>query len=159
MTDYSTYLAYLREQERHMIQLTHDWSAINSGSFHLEGLERMAKALADNFHWLGGEQEMIDLPPLESVTKGEVEFRALGQALRIKKRPNAPVQVFLGGHMDTVFGKDHPFQTPRFLNEISPRAGRSGGGNAASEDSPQLTSPASGRRNALQSLTALARPT
>lgn len=118
MTDYTPYLAYLHEQERHMIQLTYDWSAVNSGTFHLEGLARMAKILADNFHWLGGEMEMIDLPPLESVNRqGEVETRPLGQALRVRKRPDAPIQVYLGGHMDTVFGKDHAFQAARFVDE------------------------------------------
>lgn len=101
-----------------MIQLTYDWSKVNSGTFNLDGLARMAKIMADNFHWLGGEMQMLDLPPLESVNKkGEVESRPLGQALRVKKRPDAPIQVFLGGHMDTVFAKEHAFQEPTFLDE------------------------------------------
>tara|TARA_B100001179_G_C18563758_1_gene391817 strand:- start:387 stop:1382 length:996 start_codon:yes stop_codon:yes gene_type:complete len=43
----------------------------------------------------------------------------VGQALRVRKRPDAPFQVFLGGHMDTVFGKDHPFQTPIYNDDVT----------------------------------------
>jgi glutamate carboxypeptidase len=35
----------------------------------------------------------------------------LGKALRITKRPQAPLRVFAGIHMDTVYPPDHPFQT------------------------------------------------
>ncbi len=114
---YLPYLSRIREQEREMIQLTFDWSAINSGSYHTEGLARMIEALDERFHWLGGQSERLDLPPMASVNaRGEIEEIALGQALRIRKRPEAKLQIFLGGHMDTVFGRDHPFQMPRYLN-------------------------------------------
>ncbi len=113
---YQPYLDFIAEQEQHMMQLVHDWSAINSGSYHLEGLARMLDVLADNFLWLDGVVERIDLPPMQQVNDaGEVVDVPLGQALRIRKRPDAPLQVFLGGHMDTVFGKDHPFQAPAFV--------------------------------------------
>jgi glutamate carboxypeptidase len=33
--------------------------------------------------------------------------------LRLRQRPDAPLQVFLGGHLDTVFAAAHPFQHAR----------------------------------------------
>jgi glutamate carboxypeptidase len=41
----------------------------------------------------------------------------VGRALRLRKRPDAPLQVFLAGHMDTVFGKAHPFQVARLVDD------------------------------------------
>ena len=49
--------------------------------------------------------------------QGERVQHPLGQALRIKKRPEAPLQVFLCGHMDTVFEKEHHFQKVRYIDE------------------------------------------
>ena len=115
---YQPYLDAIAAQEQHLIHLTQSWSAINSGSYHLEGLARMRQALEDNFLWLQADTtERIDLAPMRSVdAQGEVQDVPLGQALRFRKRPDAPLQIFLGGHYDTVFGADHPFQTPRFLD-------------------------------------------
>lgn len=115
---YAPYLDWIDSQSQHMVHLTEQWSRINSGSYHRDGLARMLKALEDNFLWLNAAIERITLPPLEAVdSKGNVVPIPVGQALRIRKRPEAPIQVFLGGHMDTVFGVDHPFQEPKFLNE------------------------------------------
>ena len=36
---------------------------------------------------------------------------AHGRNLHLVVRPDAPVQLLLTGHMDTVFAADHPFQT------------------------------------------------
>ncbi len=99
-----------------MMQLTYDWSAINSGSYNVSGLQKMASVLADNFLWLGGQEERLALPPLRKLQdNGEMAEIPQGEALRIRKRPHAPVQILLAGHMDTVFGEDHPFQLPEFV--------------------------------------------
>lgn len=115
LSPYQPYLDFIRTQEQHMIQLTHDWSAINSGSYHVEGLCRMADTLSSHFAWLGGQEERLALPPLHQVDDaGEMAEIPLGEALRIRKRPDAPLQILLAGHMDTVFGRDDPFQAPCF---------------------------------------------
>ncbi|MFX8731619.1 M20/M25/M40 family metallo-hydrolase, partial [Acinetobacter baumannii] len=36
--------------------------------------------------------------------------------LSLTVRPDAPIQLLLTGHMDTVFAADHPFQTARWLD-------------------------------------------
>ena len=110
---YDDALAFIDSQYEHMKQLVHDWSAINSGSLHLAGLKQMRSALKDNFLWLNAEMEELELCPMAVINaKGEEEYQTLGNALRIRKRPDAPLQVFLCGHYDTVFGKDHHFQKP-----------------------------------------------
>ena len=91
---YRDYLDWIDSQSQHMIHLTESWSRINSGSYHLEGLARMLKALEDNFLWLNGEMEQIELKPLQSVdTDGHLVDIPMGKALRIRKRPQAPIQM------------------------------------------------------------------
>lgn len=108
---YQPYLKWIDSQHETMVQLLLDWAEINSGSHHLAGLDRMRQALMDGFGILGGEMEEISLDSLEAVdSKGEICQVPLGKALRIIKRSQARYRVFLGGHMDTVFGADHPFQ-------------------------------------------------
>src|SRR5437764_196649 len=81
------------------------WSAINSGSHHLAGLERMAAALGEAFGHLGGELRWIDLTPAQLVdATGKVIPQPLGRALQIVKRPQAPRRALLAIHYDTVYG-------------------------------------------------------
>jgi len=91
---YAPYLDWIDSQSQHMVHLTEQWSRINSGSYHRDGLARMLKALEDNFLWLNAAIERITLPPLEAVdSKGNVVPIPVGQALRIRERPEAPIQV------------------------------------------------------------------
>jgi len=63
------------------------------------------------FECLGGQISQIPLPPQTIVdVKGQSIQNPLAAAISIRKRPQAPVQAFLGIHMDTVYGPDHPFQ-------------------------------------------------
>jgi glutamate carboxypeptidase len=113
-----TQLDWIDSQQQHMVFLTESWSKINSGSYNVAGVRNMREALADNFHWLGGEAEVLNCAPMTRIdAKGQEVSVDLAEALSIRKRPNAPIQVLLVGHMDTVFGVDHPFQTPHFLSE------------------------------------------
>lgn len=104
-------ISWLQEQEKDMLCLLETWVQINSGSYHLEGLSTMAKALHSAFSPLQGEVSFL---PLASHTTlddtGKVQPIPLGCALHItKKRAGKPI-VFFGGHMDTVYGQNHPFQ-------------------------------------------------
>jgi glutamate carboxypeptidase len=93
------------------------WSAINSGSRNLVGLDRMATALFAAVAPLGGNAALRDAAPVDSVdAAGRVIAQAHGRNLHAVKRPDAPVRVLLTGHMDTVFAADHPFQTSRWLD-------------------------------------------
>lgn len=95
------------EMTKRLIQ----WCEVNSGSDNLEGLERMLGIIEEAFDELPGTAECISLPPMrEFHPSGEAVFRPVGKAYRRRCRPEAPIQVLLCGHMDTVFGRDHPFQ-------------------------------------------------
>ena len=56
--------------------------------------------------------------PVESVdSAGGVNIIERGDHLHVRVRPEAPVQLLLTGHMDTVFAVDHPFQTLKWLED------------------------------------------
>ena len=88
------------------------WAAVNSGSRNLEGLEAVAGLLADAFAALPGDLSLLDPNPVEAVdANGALVALPHGRNLHLKVRPDAPVQLLLTGHMDTVFAVDHPFQS------------------------------------------------
>lgn len=96
-----------------MIARTEAWSRVNSGSLEIAGLDRMAALLVDAFAALPGAVERVPLAPSERVrADGVIEPRAHTDAIRTRVRPEAPVQIALTGHYDTVFAASHPFQTP-----------------------------------------------
>ena len=100
-----------------MLDQVRAWAAINSGTANLDGLGRMAAALADAFAALPGEIALVEPEPAERVTPaGRVEPLDHGRHLHLTVRPQAPVQMLFTGHMDTVYPADHPFQNQRFLD-------------------------------------------
>lgn len=116
--NYKADLAYLDDARTPMTAILRDWCAINSGSSNLDGLKAMHGALAEAFSELGAEVETVPSHPHPIVTReGETVEQPVGDMLRLVKRPQAPVRVLLTGHMDTVFGADHPFQSEKFLDD------------------------------------------
>src|SRR5438045_1273379 len=96
------------------------WSAVNSGSRNLAGLERMAELLVDAFSALPGVLRLEAPHRVETVDSAGRTVRVEhGRHLHLSVRPTAPVQLLLTGHMDTVFAADHPFQQTRWLNDGS----------------------------------------
>lgn len=113
LATYQPQLDWLATQREPMIALTEQWSSINSGSYNLEGLRTMRAVLAEAFAPLGGTEEVIPLAPITQINaRGKAVEVPMAEALRITKRPEAPLQILLVGHMDTVYGIDHPFQKP-----------------------------------------------
>lgn len=101
-----------------MLAQTRQWCAINSGSHNLDGLAAMAALLADAFAILPGKVSLIDAVPGEAIDQqGKGRPLAFGRNLHVRVRPQAPVQLLLTGHMDTVFGPDHPFQLAADLDD------------------------------------------
>ncbi len=92
------------------------WAATNSGTSNLAGLKHVAGQLADAFAALPGDMRLVAPDPVESVdSAGQVRTIERGEHLHLRVRPDAPVQLLLTGHMDTVFAIDHPFQTLQWL--------------------------------------------
>lgn len=101
-----------------MLVQVEQWAATNSGTGNLAGLKHVAGQLADAFAALPGNLRLVAPDPVESVdAAGHVRTIERGEHLHLRVRPDAPVQLLLTGHMDTVFGIDHPFQTVKWLEE------------------------------------------
>ncbi len=101
-----------------MLDRVQSWCAINTGTGHLEGLEKQAAALAEAFSALPGEVQLVDPAPVTGIAADGSEFeKANGQHLVLRVRPTANRRILLTGHIDTVFPKDHPFQLQTWLED------------------------------------------
>lgn len=89
-----------------------EWANVNSGSRNAAGLEAVLTLLEAEARRLPAE--VVRVPTAGSTTvadDGSVRAEAHADALRITARPDAPVQVVLTGHYDTVFPAESPFQS------------------------------------------------
>ena len=93
------------------------WAGINSGSRNLDGLALVTDAIGAAFAVLPGEMVRIEPARVEAVDASGKKFDLPhGQHLHLTVRPEAPLQILLTGHMDTVFAADHPFQALTWLD-------------------------------------------
>ena len=107
-----------RAADAPMLAQVEAWAAVNSGSRNLDGLAKMARIYADEFAKLPGEVRLLDPAPVDAMAAdGELQALQHGQNLHLRVRPDAPVQLLFTGHMDTVYGADHPFQTLSWREE------------------------------------------
>jgi glutamate carboxypeptidase len=99
-----------------MLARVEEWARVNSGSRNLDGLATMAGLLADAFSALPGEVRLDEPARVEAMeADGSLRPVAHGRNLHLSVRPEAPVRLLLTGHMDTVYGADHPFQRLEWL--------------------------------------------
>lgn len=115
-TKYNKYLEQIRSQSKEMAKTLLRWSNQNSFTDNVEGLARMAELLRSDFALLGGTEKMIAVPSRTKIDdQGKLSKCPQGQALQITKRPKAPIQILLAGHMDTVFPPESPFQQAKIV--------------------------------------------
>jgi glutamate carboxypeptidase len=99
-----------------MLSQVQIWAGINSGTGNLKGLGATISLLADAFGSLHGKVEQVEPAPVERVlADGSIVEIEHGRHLVTTVRPDAPIQLLLTGHMDTVFAVDHPFQEQKWL--------------------------------------------
>jgi glutamate carboxypeptidase len=91
--------------------LLEQWCAINSGSGHAAGLARMRAALRERFA-ASFPGATITEPPTDAPGHNPPGTRALS----VRRRPEAPIQVLLNGHYDTVYEATDPFQSCRWTD-------------------------------------------
>lgn len=104
-------LQRIAESQTRMREQLIEFSNINSGSFHVAGVNRFGAAMQELLAPLAASSELIALDDFQATANdGNALRKPIGKALRLRQRPDAPLQVFLGGHLDTVFAADHPFQ-------------------------------------------------
>ena len=111
--DVAPLLDTLDDAAEAMVARTETWSAINSGSFELAGLERMRTPLLDACSALPGDLQVVTLQPSQRIKPdGDAAEIHHGASIRLRVRPEAPIQIALTGHYDTVFPAAHAFQKP-----------------------------------------------
>lgn len=116
--DYTPWLDWLDSRRDSMLVQTIELAEINSGSLNAEGVNRVLSRLQHYTEALGGIYETLPVSPYTLIDQqGEPQTFALGNALRIRKRPEAPIQILLCAHMDTVFSIDHPFQSTHRIDD------------------------------------------
>jgi glutamate carboxypeptidase len=107
-----TVLDHVAAREASIIGRAVDWAGINSGSRNAAGLNAMLDLLEAEARRLPAE--VVRIPTQGSTTVGDdgaVRAEAHADALQITARPEAPVQVVLTGHYDTVFPAESGFQS------------------------------------------------
>ncbi len=102
----------LNDRQDDMVKTTIAWSEVNTGSHNLDGLKTFAPRLADAFSVLSARIDLEETKPFDLInTKGETEACQTGPIVRVKARAEAPIQIIMSGHYDTVFPKHSGFDT------------------------------------------------
>lgn len=117
--DHKRWLDWLDGRRDAMLAHVLDWSAVNSGTTHLAGLDRMAESLTQAFQALGpGTAEAVPLPDAEEIgPDGAPRAVRHGKLLRFVFNEGANRRALMVIHYDTVFPADSPFQTPRQVDD------------------------------------------
>ena len=98
--------------EADLIERAVSWANVNSGSDHAEGLQATLALLEAEARRLPAEVVRVPTQGFATVADdGSVRPQARADALKIIARPEAPIQVVLTGHYDTVFPADSSFQS------------------------------------------------
>ncbi len=111
MANLDTYLSPLDDASPRMTERTTLWSAINSGTNNVAGVEEVAAAIIPEFTKLGMNHKILPPAPVEALNdEGKIEPVPCGPVHHLSLRPEAEKRIMLVGHLDTVFPADHPFQ-------------------------------------------------
>ncbi len=107
-------LDHVAAREADIVRRAVDWAGVNSGSRNAAGLSTMLERLEAEAGQLPAQVRRLATESSTSVGEdGVARVEAHADALSVTCRPDAPVQVVLTGHYDTVFPVESPFQTVR----------------------------------------------
>lgn len=117
MKDDPATIDWIETQKEIMLARVIDWAEINSHSLNLNGLEVMYASLERDFSILQCQTKKIPLSPMTTISpQGQPTSLSLGSCLLLTKRPEAQIQLFFGGHMDTVYPVDSAFQNTEMID-------------------------------------------
>lgn len=111
-------LSRLDGREAELLARVTGWAQENTGSFNAGGLARLAPQIAAVAGELPGQVTLEDggaIPVVDA--QGRAGERPSGPVVQCVVRPQAPVQIVLTGHYDTVFAPEAGFNAVR---EIAP---------------------------------------
>ncbi len=99
-----TALDLIHSRQDAMIAKTVEWAKINTGSWNAVGLESFAPLLVEAFGELDAVVESHKTPAIEKINnQGDKTYFQSGPVITVTSRSDAPVQVVMTGHYDTVF--------------------------------------------------------
>jgi glutamate carboxypeptidase len=104
-------LDHVAARETAIVARAVDWANVNSGSRNASGLADVLALLEAEARRLPAE--VVRIPTQGSTAVGDdgsVRTEAHADALMITARPDAPIQVVLTGHYDTVFPAESAFR-------------------------------------------------
>jgi glutamate carboxypeptidase len=108
-------LALIARQQPDLIDTVQVWSDINTHSENLEGLAFFADTVVEYAKPLSFLKRPASA--VQAINKqGDSVPLAFGDNLYAHVRPDAPIQILLTGHMDTVFPVSAPFQKSAWLD-------------------------------------------
>jgi len=109
---------WIASQQQSMVDQLMHLSSINSGTGNLEGLATICDEYYQAFAPLSDSIEVLESKSVQRVNHlGQANFENYGKIISCVKREDAPIQILLVGHMDTVFPKDYHFQSPKIVDE------------------------------------------
>ena len=100
----------LAEQSGAIVSRAIGWCAINSGSRNLAGLQEMAEPLVSAMEAIGPVQRLPLADTQEVGPDGAIRTVSTSDALQLRVRPEAPIQIVLTGHYDTVYPAETRFR-------------------------------------------------
>ena len=109
---------WIDAQQEDLLSNLMQLSEINSGTSNPDGVNRVAQYFNSYFAATAESVEEFESKPRQHTDiEGNKVTEEFGNILRFRVRADAPLQVLLMGHMDTVFPKNHSFQSPEKLDE------------------------------------------
>ncbi len=110
-------LQWIDQRQQVLLSELLQLSEINSGTFNLPGLNQTRDAFSELFTSTQAKLKIEKSARAQRTDlSGAIVTEEYGDILHFQKRPEAPLQVLLVGHMDTVFPLDHSFQCPSLIN-------------------------------------------
>ena len=109
--DLNACMQFLEQNQQKMLDLTIKLAEINSGSLNISGINTISGIMQQELMQLQCEHVAMPVAPYQQINQfGETLEYPLGKVQRFWKRPNAPMQVLILGHLDTVYSADHKFK-------------------------------------------------
>lgn len=117
----NTLLDSIKQRQSQLTKTLIELAQINSHTLNITGINQLGERFKEAFcQRLKCDHQSFNLPPYQLYNiDGSSTQQPLGQLHLFKKRPHAPLQILLTGHLDTVYPIDAEFQQCQWQdNEI-----------------------------------------
>ena len=107
------FLKIIDDRFKEILNRLESFSNLNTHTYNLKNLDVAIDQLQEMFSELEPDEiNQFELSPIDSInSNGEITQLNHGKVLRLRKRQNAETKILLCGHYDTVYPKEHDFQS------------------------------------------------